>query len=310
MIARSSMTTIGLAHAPISGMGEVRSASAEPAPAEMQERALRLFGLYMVVHVALEQWFYVAVTWSDVATAQVLRAVFASVAASVALVGRERIGAALLAAMMLESITHAFPRAPNHALLELLALLALATHNRREARDGAGLEQVLSGLLAATMLGAGVQKVLHGTYADGTYLAFAIAHSERFAQVFGPLLSAAESARLAAISSPYVEGAGPYVLRDLHMLVLSNAIYLVEIALGMLLLLRRTRPAAAYATIGLVLLIEVAAQEAFFGCLIVSLAALAARMRRQGSVAIVLLMLLAFVLCTRIQGLAVLEHVN
>jgi hypothetical protein len=212
--------------------------------------------------------------------------------------------------MMIESIASAFPRAPNHALIELLALLALATHDRRDTRDAAALEHVLAGLFAATMLGAGVQKVPHGTYFDGTYLAFAIAHSERFGQVFAPLVSAAELARLHAIGSPYGEGAGPYVLRDLHMLVLSNAVYVIEIALGLLLFLRRTRAAAAYVAISLVLLIEVAAQEAFFRCLTVSLATLAARPRWQRAVVLARLALLALVLCARTLGLDVFEHVN
>jgi hypothetical protein len=52
-------------------------------------------GLRLLSHVALEQWFFVAVTWSEVSQAQVMRAAFATFAGCVALAGRERIAAAL-----------------------------------------------------------------------------------------------------------------------------------------------------------------------------------------------------------------------
>jgi hypothetical protein len=112
-------------------------------------------------------------------------------------------------------------------------------------------------LYASFPLGAGVEKILHGTYFHGTYLAFAISQSDRFARAFEPLMSQAEFARLQAIGDVYREGIGPFELHGLPMLLLSNGVYVLEL-LRALLLVTRKRVFAGFASVALMAMIELA----------------------------------------------------
>jgi hypothetical protein len=106
-----------------------------------------------------------------------------------------------------------------------------------------------------------VQKLVHGYYFQGEYLAYSLSR-ETYASVFAWLLPADELARLASYDgSP---GTGPYVVRDRVFLVISNLTCVLEIMLAPLLLFARTRLAAVVAVLLLLAAIESAAREMFF----------------------------------------------
>jgi hypothetical protein len=152
-----------------------------------------------------------------------------------------------------------FPFVANHLFVEGLALglLALAGPDR-------GLGLVGTRWVAVAVMGwSGVQKLLHGTWFGGGFLASAIAMKGTFADAFSFLLPAPEVARLVALGQPDPNN-GPWELRSAAGLILANGTWVVEIGLALLLLWPPSRRHAAWAGIGLVLSVQVAAREFFF----------------------------------------------
>lgn len=166
--------------------------------------------------------------------------------------------------LVVESIA-VFPYSDNHFVLEVLAvgLVALV------GRDGEGEEVALGGLLwvtAVVFFQSGLQKVLYGQYFGGEFLAFMVGRGDRFGDVFGWLLSAAEMDRLAGYD-PLRSRQGPYRVASFPFLVASNAVYLLEMVLAPLLLLARTRFVAALVSLTFVLFIQLGAREVGFALL-------------------------------------------
>ena len=157
-----------------------------------------------------------------------------------------------------------FPATSNHGFLGAVCLGWLVLVRPTEALPA------LRWTVVIVAFYAGVQKVLHGTYFDGTFLAYQVAHSERFTATLGALLPTAELARLQALE-PLTVGAGPYRLTSWVGLTLSNAVWIAELVLPPLLWIRRTRTAAMVGLIAVVLAIEIAAREVLFGGLFVAL---------------------------------------
>jgi hypothetical protein len=91
---------------------------------------------------------------------------------------------------------------------------------------------------------------------------------ESFRPVVGLFLPAGELARLVALGR--TPGAGPFLANAPALIVASNGVYLAELAAALLLLVPRTRAAGMLVGLGVVLAIEAAAREAFFGLLFVN----------------------------------------
>ena len=117
---------------------------------------------------------------------------------------------------------------------------------------------------------SGLQKLLHGRYFDGQFLAYVTATEGRFAQLFQFIMPAAEFERLRELGSPQV-GSGPYRVDSLLFIAFSNGVVLFEMAAPMLMIVRKTRTIAAVATIGFVLAIEAGAREIVFGAFAINL---------------------------------------
>ena len=163
-----------------------------------------------------------------------------------------------------------FPLTNNHFFLELVCvgLLALV------GSDGDGEQAALDAIRWVTVLvlvHGGVQKALHGLYFRGEFLAFMVARAERFADVFRWLVPADELARLAGAAAEARDGAGPFRVASVPFVVAANLVWLLEIALGVLLVPRRTRTAAAAAAVVFVLAIQLGARELGFALLFVNL---------------------------------------
>lgn len=184
---------------------------------------------------------------------------------------------ALTAATALQAarVIEAFPTTANHAFLQL-ALLALAALLAGPAP--AERRQLLSSyraLAAAVLIAAGVQKLLHGNYFDGRMLALLIAKHERYQLVFEPLIGAAEVARLSGLDL-HAAGSGPFLAGSPALIAVANATWLLELALGALLLLE-PRPYAAWLGAGFIVAIELGAREIVFGFVMLALLALSLR---------------------------------
>jgi hypothetical protein len=165
-----------------------------------------------------------------------------------------------------------FPLTNNHWFLELyaVALLALGGPGDRDA------PLVLSGLrwlTAIVLFHTGFQKLSYGHYFQGDFLAFMVGRGDRFAAFFAHLLPAAEVARLQGYQ-PFQDGAGPYRVAQPLFVALSNAVWIAELLLPVGLLWRRTRRAAAAATIAFVLALQLGARELGFALLFTNLALL------------------------------------
>jgi hypothetical protein len=65
-------------------------------------------------------------------------------------------------------------------------------------------------------------------------------------------------------------GDGPYRVESAALLLVSNAVYLTEIALAALLFVRRTRWVAVLVVLALLVAIEIGAREVFFGLVFAS----------------------------------------
>jgi hypothetical protein len=171
--------------------------------------------------------------------------------------------------ILLVQLVQTFPLTHNHFVLELLAVAILSTIGSDKQRDEALALQALQWLFAIVLFHSGIQKALYGLYFHGDFLAFMVGQTERFALPFSLLLDSAEIDRLRSYDV-WATGAGPFRVKSVPFLFVSNLVYLAEIGLAALLLIRRTRSVAATAAIALVLAIQVGARELGFAFLFVS----------------------------------------
>ncbi len=186
-------------------------------------------------------------------------AVFASAALSLMPRLRER-GLLVLSALSGFHIFWAFPHVANHSFLMLFCLLGLTLFATDSVEDQALLLAGLRWLAVIVLFWSGVQKLLHGQFFEGEFLAQRIAIDPRYASFFS-LVMPEEVARLRGLPPT-----GPFVLQSGIGLVISNLTYLTEIALGLILLLGRSlRPLAWAAAALLIVGIQLGAREFYFG---------------------------------------------
>jgi hypothetical protein len=182
----------------------------------------------------------------------------------------------------------AYPDVSNHYLIECLAIAIFAVVDLdREEEQGLCL-QLLAWLVVVALFSSGLQKVLHGAYFKGQYLAYMIANTDRFRDFFGPLLSAADLAHLKALAgaTDHLHFAfghalgpmpGPYRVHSLLFVAISNAVWLGELTVSIGLLSRKIRPAALACGLLLMAGILASSHEVFFDTLFVNLLLLFAR---------------------------------
>ena len=114
---------------------------------------------------------------------------------------------------------------------------------------------------------AGIHKAWYGLYFEGEFLTWMIAHGgERWGDVFGLAVPGGELARLEAYPR-YSTEAGPYRAASTMLVVLSNSVWVCEIAIGLGMLWHRTRTFAALAAFGFTFAIQLAPREFMFALL-------------------------------------------
>jgi hypothetical protein len=177
--------------------------------------------------------------------------------------GGARAAAGLAAGLFAVDLVWAFPDHANHQYLAFFSAVLVALFDS-EAPDEASTALIgLRWLVVIGLAWAGLQKVLWGYYFDGTFLSYAIAERETFADAFGWILPESEVARLRSI--PFQTGSGPFRADSIWLDGLANATWLAEIALAVGLLVRSLRTWAAVGAMALIGVIELAAREVFFG---------------------------------------------
>lgn len=174
------------------------------------------------------------------------------------------VGAALVAAV---SALWYLPASANHAFLMAICLFLLALTDPEVPEERLLALQGLRWCWVIVFFVSGVQKLVYGLYLEGEFLTYMIAHEETFGALFGLLLPASELERIHALTA----AGGPFVSAWAPFAVVSNLVWLFEIAVPCFLLHRRSRPAAVALTLVFVVAIELGAREIFFGLMAVNL---------------------------------------
>jgi len=172
--------------------------------------------------------------------------------------------------LVIVQIVWAFPYNANHRLVVLLALALVSMVDQSRPAEARLALAGLRWMTVIVLFHTGWQKLTYGTYFHGDYLAYCISQEERFAGMFRLMIPTAEYQRLTAIGATVI-GSGPYRVDSALFAVVSNLVYVLEMALPVLIVIRRTRALAVTAAIILFLFIEIGAREFFFGILFVNL---------------------------------------
>lgn len=181
--------------------------------------------------------------------------------------------------LVLAETVRGLPFTANHVALEALVLALLALLDERDEAEGALLLASLRWSTAVMFLYTGLQKLWWGYWSQGEMLAYLTATEERFALALGRLLPAEELARLRSFNESLIApgrwqpriGAGPYRVDSAAWVVLSNGVWLFELAAGLALCVRKLFVPAALASLLVVAFIELGARELTFGLLMANL---------------------------------------
>jgi len=242
--------------------------------AQVAEAKLRSLRRLVLLTLAFEGWFVLGyVPYSGTPGRYGLAAAALTLCAIAGFGDRwARPAVGLAFAIELAVVASVFPDNANHQFMALLllALLALVgSESPERERDARAALQSMRWIAALGLAWAGVMKVVYGYWLGGEFLAYRIAIDPGFAAVFGLLLPADEIARLTSLANE--PGAGPFRSDAAVLLLLSNGTWIAELALPIGLFFSRTRAAAMLCSIGLMLAIEAAAREIFFGGLMLGL---------------------------------------
>ena len=228
-----------------------------------ERRKLRAFGVLLSLVVCTEYWTKYLNRVDEVGLASIVALAIATLRTGLVLLGRARRPVfAGLALLQIWYVVRLFPMAGNHMYLEVgfFGLLALL-------EDDDGPEQVLllrslRFMTVIVLFYSGLQKLLHGYWFRGQFLAWAL-WSDSFQTALEPLFEPHAFAQLS--TSSWSAGDGPFLATSLSLVVLSNAIWIAELTLAALLIPRATRTVAWIATCGLILAMEVVTRELMFG---------------------------------------------
>ena len=267
---------------------------------EVAVRARRLasFEQAFVLVVAAEYWLRAIPKWGQLGTHYDVLLAVATVACVAVVAGcARRVAFLALAVAHLVLLWSEFPASGNHAYLELYVCLLAALLRPDDAEEGKLELRALRWLAVIVLFYSGVQKLAHGYWVNGEYLAFALG-SDTYRALLGWLLPDAELARLARLRGEV--GDGPYRIASVPLLVLSNATWAAEIVLAPCLVWRRTRVAAMTLALLLLLGIEVVAREVFFGLVFASTLLLFARRDVQSPARIVIALALLALFLVRL----------
>ena len=167
-----------------------------------------------------------------------------------------------------------FPLTANHLFLQCVLALALAVTRIDDEDETTTLVVALRRILIAVFFWSGVQKIVHGAYFDGSFLCWNIAKGTHdawrwIANVLLPAADLANASRaLATNECRFVTTFG---------LVLSNFVYVSEIACAAVLSFPRIRERGAIVVALVLVAIEIAMSEWVFAAFAANLLLLFAK---------------------------------
>jgi hypothetical protein len=230
---------------------------------------IRAFEIIFALILVTEYWARAIPKWDGLTQLYTVSLAVVSVLSLAALTMRARtIAFAGLALTQAVVLWREFPAAGNHAYLELVFCLLCALLDPRQAEEQKLFLRAARAIVCIVLFYGGVQKMVHGYYSHGQYLAFSIGASPSFRGLLEHLMPAAELERLAAYKGEI--GDGPYLVASGLFVALSRAVYLAEMALAVLLVVPATRRLGVWGATLFVVAIEIGAREVFFGLVFVN----------------------------------------
>jgi hypothetical protein len=224
---------------------------------------LRSYQVILALVVFTEYWTKALQSWALVETADVVALVAVSLLAAAVLHGDwTRTAFAGFALLQTWYVWTYFPLAGNHRYLELAIAVLFALLDDRNVEQRRLCLRALQWIFVVVLFYGGLQKLVHGYYFQGQFLSYSL-WRVGFHAGLGWLLPAQELERLTSYAAAV--GDGPYLVTSPVFLFVSNAVWIVEIALAVLLCVRATRPAAWVAGVLFVVGTEVVAREFMFG---------------------------------------------
>lgn len=160
-----------------------------------------------------------------------------------------------------------FPATGNHAYLELVLCALSALLDLDVEADRRLYLRAVRWMVVVVFFFSGFQKLVHGYYFRGQYLAYS-AWIESFRPVLRWLLPAGDLERF--VSYGRATGAGPFLVRSPWFLMVSNGVYLAEMGAAVMLVVPRTRGLGLAIALFTIVGIELAAREVFFGLVFVN----------------------------------------
>lgn len=245
----------------------VSSRLAEP-PGPALASNLRAFRFLLLLHVAVQSWGYVVVPIraAHLAFPPVGAVIVASLLTLCAFSSLTRFGrfAPILALPpLLIRLSWSGLWIPNHTFLVFFCVLLTAVLDPDRDDESVLLLQSLRWLTAMVLFYTGLQKVMHGLWFRGEFLTWMVGRgNDNWRWVFGWLVPEEEVQRLFGLG--YGPDTGPYRVQSTALLLLSNLTYVAEMALPVLLVIRRTRVAATLVAILFVFTIQLAPREFMF----------------------------------------------
>ena len=224
---------------------------------------IRAFQLILALVICTEYWTKALARWSELDLEDSAALVAVTLLSGMVIEGRWRraafAGFTVLQAWYVWSL---FPHTGNHRYLELVFAGLLTWLDDEQAEERRLLLRSLRWTLIIVLFFAGVQKLVHGYYLGGQFLAYSLGQ-DTFRLALQPLLPPAEVERLTSYDG-WV-GDGPYLVSSPLFLAVSNAVWISEIALGALLFSRTSRSFACAAACVLIAATQFVARELMFG---------------------------------------------
>ncbi len=229
----------------------------------MHAAKIRAFQFILTLVICAEYWTKALARWDALDVADGVALALATLLGAAALSGRRRrVVFAGFAALQAWYVWSHFPLTGNHRYLELFLAGLFAVLDDEREEDRRLLLRSLQWTVVVVLFYSGLQKLAHGYYFRGQFLAYSL-WRDTFRTALAPLVSPEELGRLASYSGSV--GDGPYLVSSPAFLVVSNAAWLLELALAPLLFLRATRPVAWIAACVFVLGTQLVAREFLFG---------------------------------------------
>lgn len=244
--------------------------TADP-PGVTAEHHLRAFRILLLAHWVVQAWaWWVRPLESPFGFPEVplvLGAVALTALFALAFTRHGRVACALAFPITVGMAAWVFPGTPNHTFLAALLVGLFAWLDLQRGSEARLLLQTLRWMTAIVFFWAGAQKALNGLYFRGEFLSWMVAQSQdHWAAVFGWFMPAEEIERLTALPR-FQTGVGPYRVASWPFLLVSNGVWLGEIALAGAMLVPCLRHWAALVAIGLVVAIQSAPHEWMFALL-------------------------------------------